>query len=127
MNKILIVGAGGFFGAVMRYGLGALIAGVTGNSAMPYPTLIVNVIGCFLIGLLAFFAEGVAGLTNEIYLLLMVGLLGAFTTYSTFSYEAISLLLGNRIWYALLHIGLHVVLGLAAVWLGRAAAYGILR
>jgi len=127
MNRILIVGAGGFVGAVMRYGLGALIAGIAGESSLPYPTLIVNVIGCFLIGLLAYFAEGVAGLTNEMYLLLMVGLLGAFTTYSTFSYEAMSLLMSNRVGFALLHIGLHILAGLTAVWLGRVVAIGIFR
>ena len=65
------------------------------------------------------------GMTAEMRLLLMVGLLGSFTTYSTFSGETLQLIQDQRLWAALLNTGTHILIGLSAVWLGRLAVLSI--
>jgi len=119
MNKIILVGVGGFIGAALRYLIGGYVQNLTQSIAFPYGTLVVNITGCFLIGILSQLVEFHAGLTAEMRLLLMVGLLGSFTTYSTFSNETINLLQDQRIFLALTNIGTHIILGLSAVLIGR--------
>jgi len=121
MHKIFLVGAGGFIGAILRYLISGLVQGLTQSVAFPHGTLVVNVTGCFLIGILSYMVESQAGMTPELRLLMMVGILGSFTTYSTFSAETITLLQDQRIFLGLMNIGLHLVLGLSAVLLGRFA------
>ncbi|MBW2568878.1 MAG: CrcB family protein, partial [Deltaproteobacteria bacterium] len=75
--------------------------------------------GCFLIGIISHLLESQAGMTAEMRLLLMVGLLGSFTTYSTFSYETMNLLQDQRFFLVLINIGTHIFLGLLAVLTGR--------
>ncbi|MBW1942485.1 MAG: fluoride efflux transporter CrcB, partial [Deltaproteobacteria bacterium] len=87
--------------------------------SFPYGTFAVNIIGCFLIGVLSHLVESQAGVSAEMRLLLMVGLLGSFTTYSTFSSETINLLQDRELFLALLNIGTHLIVGLSAVLLGR--------
>jgi len=82
---------------------------------------VVNVAGCFLIGALAQLIELQVEITAEVRLMLMVGVLGSFTTYSTFSNETITLLQDQRGALALMNIGLHLALGLGAVLAGRLA------
>ncbi len=119
MNKIILVGVGGFIGAALRYLIGGYVQNLTQSIAFPYGTLVVNITGCFLIGILSQLVEFHAGLTAEMRILLMVGLLGSFTTYSTFSNETINLLQDQRIFLALTNIGTHIILGLSAVLIGR--------
>jgi CrcB protein len=119
MYKWLMVGSGGFVGALLRYWISGFIQNVTRSVAFPYGTLAVNIAGCYFIGLLAQLVESQAGITAEMRLLLMVGLLGAFTTYSTFGSETLNLLQNQRFVLAILNVGLHLVLGLSAVLLGR--------
>lgn len=87
----------------------------------------VNLVGCLAIGMLWRFDEMHSLLTDEIRLFLMVGILGAFTTYSTFANETINLIDGNRILLALLYLGIHIVLGLSMVMIGRLAVYALFR
>ena len=119
MNKIILVGVGGFIGAALRYLIGGYVQNLTQSIAFPYGTLVVNITGCFLIGILSQLVEFHAGLTAEMRILLMVGLLGSFTTYSTFSNETINLLQDQRIFLALTNIGTHIILELSAVLIGR--------
>ena len=119
MYKWLMVGSGGFVGALLRYWISGFIQNVTRSVAFPYGTLAVNIAGCYFIGLLAQLVESQAGITAEMRLLLMVGLLGAFTTYSTFGSETLNILQNQRFVLAILNVGLHLVLGLSAVLLGR--------
>lgn len=119
MEKIVLVGMGGFMGAVLRYWVSGYVQNITHNIAFPYGTLVVNITGCFLIGMLYYLVESQAGMTAEMRLLLMVGLLGSFTTYSTFSSETMNLLQDQRLFPALLNIGTHLIFGLFAVMLGR--------
>ncbi len=119
MHKIILVGVGGFIGAVLRYLISGYVHNLTQSIAFPHGTLAVNITGCFLIGIFSHLAEYQAGMTAEMRLLLMVGLLGSFTTYSTFSNETINLFQDQRLFLALINIGTHIILGLSAVLLGR--------
>ena len=119
MHKIILVGLGGFIGAVLRYLISGCVQDLTQSLAFPHGTLAVNITGCFLIGIFSHIFESQAGMTAEMRLLLMVGLLGSFTTYSTFGNETINLLQDQRLFLALLNIATHIILGLSAVLLGR--------
>ncbi|OQY53088.1 MAG: hypothetical protein B6245_23135 [Desulfobacteraceae bacterium 4572_88] len=119
MNKIILVGVGGFIGATLRYLISGYVQNLTQSIAFPHGTLAVNITGCFLTGALSQLVESQAGMTAEMRLLLMVGLLGSFTTYSTFSNETMNLLQDQRLFHALVNIVTHIILGLSAVLLGR--------
>jgi len=118
MQQVLLVGAGGFVGSALRYIVSTGVQRYLGESWLPYGTLAVNIVGCFVIGLLAGLADSRQLLSPETRLVLMVGLLGGFTTYSTFAYDSLALLKGGGIAAAAAYIVLHVIVGLAAVWLG---------
>ena len=92
MSKILLVGFGGFVGAVLRYGISGWVQRWTGSVNFPYGTLAVNLLGCLVIGLLAGLAEDRGLFTPEARLFLFIGVLGAFTTFSTFGIETLNLL-----------------------------------
>lgn len=121
MHPIVLVGIGGFIGAVLRYLMSGFVQNLTQSVTFPYGTLVVNMIGCFLMGLFSHLIESQAGMTAEMRLFLLVGLLGSFTTYSTFSHETLNLLQDHGLSLALLNIGTHIVLGISAVLLGRFA------
>ncbi len=116
------VGAGGFIGTSLRY---LATEGVTrlAGRAFPVGTLTVNMLGCFAIGLLIGTIDSRPGTGQEIRLFLGIGLLGGFTTYSTFSYETFALLSDQMYGRATLNVALHLVLGLVAVWCGFLAAF----
>ncbi len=117
MLAIILVGCGGFIGAVFRYLLSGWIHQLTGNSWFPYGTLAVNITGCIIIGLLAGLAESRGGFSPELRTFLLLGLLGGFTTFSTLSIETISLFQDGRFASAFINVGLHVSLGLTATWI----------
>jgi CrcB protein len=119
MQHVLLVGAGGFVGSAFRYLVSTSVQRWLGESWLPYGTLAVNIAGCFLIGLLAGLADSRQLLTEETRLVLMIGLLGGFTTYSTFAYDALALLRNGGIAAAIAYVVLHIVVGIAAVWLGH--------
>jgi len=122
LSKLFLIGAGGFVGAVLRYVVSGVAQSLSHSAGFPYGTLVVNLSGCLMIGFLARLADlqGVFG--PETRLFLFIGLLGAFTTFSTFGNETYTLLQGGEIGPALLNIGASVLLGLAAVWLGQGLA-----
>ena len=119
MNKIILVGVGGFIGAALRYLITGYVQNLTHSVAFPYGTLVVNITGCFFIGILSQLFESQSGLTAEMRLFLMIGLLGSFTTYSTFSSETMNLLHDQRLFLALINMSTHIILGLSAVLVGR--------
>ena len=119
MYKILIVGVGGFLGAILRYGLSGFAQKISGSIDFPYGTLAVNLLGCLVIGMLSRMDEIHSVLNPQTRLLLFIGILGSFTTYSTFGNETLNLIQDHRYILALLNVGLHLVLGLSAVLLGR--------
>lgn len=118
MRTILLIGAGGFIGAVLRYLAVLSMQVIKTRHNIPMGTLLVNVIGCLLIGVLAVIAENSRLLSAETRNFLVVGVLGAFTTFSTFGYESVSMLKdGFNLSFAL-NIGLQLVLGFSAVAAG---------
>ncbi|MES2874904.1 MAG: fluoride efflux transporter CrcB [Bacteroidota bacterium] len=120
MRIILFIGLGSFIGGISRY-LISLYIHSKGFSAFPYGTLTVNILGCFLIGILYGIAEK-SGLPNEWRLFLITGVLGGFTTFSAFSYETISLMRDGQSGAALLYVMGSVIFGLLATWGGIAVA-----
>lgn len=115
MGKFFWVGIGGAVGAVLRYSVSGYVQNQIKVGSFPLGTLAVNVLGCFLLGFLSQIVAGSGRLPSEGALFLLVGMLGAFTTFSTFSKEAVDLLSNGQIAAALLDIAVHVMLGLTAV------------
>lgn len=127
MINILLVGAGGFIGAVLRYTVSGYVQQATKSVGFPYGTLAVNVIGCFVIGFLAQLAESRGVFNSESRLFVFVGILGGFTTFSSFGNETLNLARDSQMISALANVGLSVMIGLFAVWLGRTVSYLIWR
>jgi len=119
MRTLVLVGLGGFIGAVLRYLLSTSVQLWTRNSVFPYGTLVVNLLGCLLIGLLSQLGESRHLFSPEIRSFIFVGTLGAFTTFSTFGNETMSLFRNGETTLSLVNIGTQLGFGLAAVWLGH--------
>lgn len=115
---MVLVGSGGFIGAVLRYAVGTLAQGSGPSTAFPWATVVVNLLGCLLIGLLAGAIEVRQLFTPEVRLFALIGVLGGFTTFSTFGFETFSLLRDANYLGAFVYVGLQVFLGLALVWTG---------
>ncbi len=122
-----MVGAGGFVGSVLRY----LVSGATQtlfrNATFPLGTMVVNVSGCFIIGLVSQLAESRGFLTGASRTFLVMGVLGGYTTFSAFGNESLNLFRSGESPLAFANVAGQVVLGLACVWLGRDVAYMIWR
>ena len=118
MLLILLVGVGGFFGAVMRYVVTNWVQDFFHVLSLPYGTLTVNLLGCLIIGFLGGLSESRNLLNQEARALLFIGVLGGFTTFSTFGYETVQLLRDGQSLAAFSNIGLQVCMGLVAVWIG---------
>jgi len=112
------VGAGGFIGALLRYLLSSAVNRHWHLTLMPLGTVLVNLLGCLLIGMLAGVADNSQTVTQPVRLFLVVGLLGGFTTFSTFAYEGVQLLRDGSHGGFLLYVGSQLLLGLLLVWLG---------
>lgn len=116
---------GGALGALSRYGLGQCLSGVRVFS-LPLGTLIINLAGCFLLGLLTGYASRHTSLpmlgqeqSRQLLLLLTVGFCGAFTTFSTFSGETIKAMEAGLLWQSLLYVFVSVGMGLLLFWWGK--------
>ena len=116
--QILFVGVGGFIGSTLRYII-ALFSMKLWGDGFPFSTLIVNVVGSFLIGIIMGLDAEKGIVPPNIRLLLVTGILGGFTTFSAFSYETISLFDGGRILAGMMNIIITVILGLVAVYIGK--------
>ena len=124
MKEAAIVGLGGCIGSVARYLLGGLISQHSGALRFPMPTFLVNIGGCLVIGILAGLSARLNLFNSEAKLFLFTGLLGGFTTFSSFGLETFSLLKRGEMGVAALYVGLSVVVGLALVWAGFRATGG---
>ena len=122
--RTVLVGAGGFLGASARYVVGGLVYRWL-TPQFPYATFFINVSGCFGIGLLAVLAEERFGIGPEARLFWMAGVLGGYTTFSTFGYETFTLARDGSYLLAALNVVGQVLFGLIAVWAGAMAARGI--
>ncbi len=122
--NILLIGIGGFLGAIARYGV-ALWIGQRWGRSFPFGTFVINISGSFLIGLLmSLFTERFM-VNPQWRLLFVVGFLGAYTTFSTFEYETGALLKDGEWLVATLNVVLSVVVGFAALKLGEVIAKSI--
>lgn len=116
MSQIIAVGIGGFIGAISRYIFGILII-KNFPTPFPIPTLFVNFLGCLLFGY--FVNHNIINQSNyPMKEFLLIGILGGFTTFSTFGYEVVSLIQKQQIQTAILYISLSLILGVFAIWLG---------
>jgi CrcB protein len=127
MNTAIWVGIGGCIGSVLRYWASGLIVGLSQSVGFPFATLAVNVVGCFAIGFLSELAESRGSFGPEARAFVFVGILGGFTTFSTFGNETVYLLREGQRVPAMAYVGASVGLGLGAVVLGRAVAQVIWR
>ena len=116
---IALVGLGGAAGSIARYLLGGWVTAAAASQAFPFGTFFVNLAGCLAVGLLAGLVERHPGwLAPDLRLLLFVGVLGGFTTFSAFGLDTLQLLRRGEWLLATGYVGGSVLLGLAAVWLG---------
>jgi CrcB protein len=119
MGDIYLIGIGGFIGAILRYIVSGWVQQASKSTDFPYGTLVVNVLGSLVIGFMFYLLENRGVLTPEVRALTLIGILGAFTTFSTFSVETLNLMLRGEVMQALVNVGASLVLGLLAVWAGR--------
>ena len=122
MVRILLVGAGGFLGSVLRYLASGAVQSVARYQHFPWGTMAVNAAGCLLIGFLTGLAETRHVLTQEQRLFLITGFLGGFTTFSAFGFESYFLVRVGETALAAANVCGEVALGLAGVWAGHQLA-----
>jgi len=122
VGKVLLVGVGGFLGSMARYLLSGYVQAGT-SATFPYGTLAVNVTGCLFIGVLSQLAEARSFLSPDARAMVLVGILGGYTTFSAFGNETVNLLRDADWSLAIVNVGAHVVFGIGAVWFGRMLAH----
>ena len=120
MNNVFLVGVGGFVGSVLRYLVSNYLH--QSNKDFPFGTLVVNVVGCFAIGFLSHLTEAHGMFEEHTQSFIFIGVLGGFTTFSSFGNETIKLARDSQVMNAFANVSANVILGLIAVWLGRALA-----
>jgi CrcB protein len=118
MRTALWVGVAGFFGAIARYGISGLVSNV--DEGLPWGTLVVNVTGCFVLGLLVAAFSHRLVVHPEVRVALTVGFLGAYTTFSTFALETFEFVDTHAVALAATNVIVSVGAGLTAVWIGTA-------
>lgn len=118
MLRIVLVLAGGALGTVVRYLLSSFIYSNVKNPTFPYANLVINVSGSFLIGVLAELFEARLLVSPTTRVALLTGVLGGYTTFSSFAFETFSLLRDGQVGLAMLNVSASIGLGLGAVWLG---------
>jgi CrcB protein len=119
--KYVLILIGGGAGSLARY-VAATAIGTRWGARFPWGTMVVNVTGCFLIGLLMTILTERASLNPNWRFALVVGFLGGYTTFSTFEWETYSAVRSGGFWIGAANVVGSVVLGYLAVWLGSALA-----
>jgi len=122
--RIALVGVGGMIGAMLRYTLGGMVHHLY-EGRFPLGTLLVNTAGCLAIGFLFTLADDRGVISANARLFIFVGLLGGFTTFSSFGYETLTLWRDGLATRALLNVGANTIFGLGAVWVGHVMARAI--
>jgi len=130
LMNYLVIGLGGAFGSMLRFGIGTLIDTSVQKTGtiFPWGTIIVNITGCFIIGFIATISaagEGRLFLSPLTRNFITIGILGGYTTFSSFSLQTLTLMQSGQRWEALANVLLSVVLCLVGVWLGAMLAASI--
>ena len=121
LTRILVIASAGALGAVARYALSGVVHRLFGAS-FPYGTLVVNMAGCFIFGLVWALAQGRVLMTGDNRTAILIGFVGAFTTFSSFIYESFSLLRGGQVLLFALNIVGQNAAGILFLVLGIAVA-----
>lgn len=116
---LLLAGIGGFFGTCCRFLVNRLFVNIW-KTNLPLATFTVNIVGCFIFGLIFGILNKNGVVAPRAYALLIVGFCGGFTTFSTFSFETFTLGLNGESIIALLYVVVSVILGILALWFGMA-------
>jgi len=121
MTKVLLLGAAGFVGTLARYFLQGLVQ-TNAGSAFPFGTLVVNVFGCFVLGLLNGLFTDRFLIDPQLRICFTIGFCGAFTTYSTLVFETVQLANGRELFLAATNVVVSLALGFIFLWLGIVTA-----
>jgi len=121
MSQFIAVGIGGCLGAIARYWLAGLVQRYS-SGEFPFGTLAVNVLGCLILGYVIGLVEYRQLFGPSMRMFLTVGVLGGFTTFSTFGYETFALLRDSQHWLALANVAANTITGVVAVMVGWMAA-----
>lgn len=122
MREIMLVFFGAGFGGVCRFVLGSLVYSYTGRN-FPWGTLVINLTGSFIMGFLfVIFAQKFTNLAPYLIALVLVGVLGGYTTFSSFSIETLRLFQDGKIIYAIMNVVVSTIGGVLLAWLGYAVA-----
>ena len=127
LSTVLLVGVGGFIGSVLRYLIGGLVQSAVPTSTFPYGTFVVNVTGCFFIGLLSSVIEEHSAFGPGSRAFLVIGILGGYTTFSTFANESVNLMRDGQLLASGTNIAGQTLLALSAVVLGRLTGHLVWR
>ena len=127
LQNLLIIGIGGLVGAISRYLVSGAVQNLSKSYNFPYGTMGVNLLGCFIIGLLIQLVEYRGIFSPEVRLFVFIGLLGGFTTFSSFALESTNLLRESQWLQGLTNIMVTNVFGLGMVLAGRALSQLIWR
>lgn len=125
MRIVLLLAGAGALGSLSRYGLGGLVQRI-GGSGFPYGTLVINVLGSMAVGFIMQIALNSNVMTVTTRIVITIGFLGAFTTFSSFSYETVRLLENDAWLSAILNIGGNLGLGILATVFGLAVGKAVL-
>lgn len=117
LRTLLLVGVGGFFGSIARYGISHIVNKYVSNP-FPYATFTVNIVGCFLIGLFFGLAQRGGWMAEHGWLVFATGFCGAFTTFSTFALENNALLQEQRITTSIIYTALSIAIGIILCRIG---------
>ena len=117
MSKLFFIGLAGFIGTLMRYWMSGVVARRYGET-FPAGTLVVNLAGCFLVGLLFYLMQERFLVNQTVRTVVLIGFLGGFTTFSSFGLQTFTLLQEREVGLAFLNLGIANAGGLLLVWAG---------
>jgi len=121
MSKLLLVGLAGLVGTLSRYWLSGVVSRRYGDT-FPFGTLLVNLGGCFLVGLLFYLLQERATVNETVRAVILIGLLGGFTTFSSFGLQTFTMLQDGKFGLAALNMAASNLVGLLLVWAGYTLA-----
>lgn len=121
MSKLFLIGLAGFIGTLSRYWMSGVVAKRDGET-FPMGTLVVNLVGCFLVGLLFYLLEERFLVNQTVRTAVLIGFLGGFTTFSSFGLQTFTLLHDGEFGLAVLNLTASNLVGLLLVWAGYTLA-----